>query len=68
MMKILRRMLGVPFGLPSTAWMLEMGALLLRTETELIIKSRQVIPAALLTSGFRFQFPTIQEAFENLCN
>ena len=66
MMKILRRICGVPFGLPAPEWMLEIGAFFLRTETELIIKSRRVIPGRLLKSGFQFQFPEIEEAFRNL--
>lgn len=66
MMRTLRQVCGVRFGLPAAAWMLEIGAFFLRTETELIIKSRRVIPRRLLESGFQFQFPTIREAFENL--
>jgi uncharacterized protein (TIGR01777 family) len=66
MMKILRQIYHVPFGLPATAWMLEVGAFFLRTETELILKSRRVIPGRLLASGFQFRFPEIKEAFENL--
>jgi len=46
--------------------MLEIGAFFLRTETELIIKSRRVIPGRLLKSGFQFEFPTLEEAFKNL--
>jgi uncharacterized protein (TIGR01777 family) len=68
MMRILRRVCGVPFGLPATNEMLEVGALFLRTETELIIKSRRVVPARLLKSGFQFQFPDIKGAFEDLCS
>jgi uncharacterized protein (TIGR01777 family) len=67
MMKTLRRVCRVPFGLPASDWMLEVGAFFLRTETELIIKSRRVIPRCLLESGFQFQFPTIREAFVELC-
>ena len=66
MMRILRQTCGVPLGLPAAGWMLEMGAFLLRTETELIIKSRRVIPRRLLESGFEFQFRDIREAFEEL--
>ena len=66
MMKTLRQVCHVPIGLPAANWMLEVGAFLLRTETELIIKSRRVVPRRLLESGFQFQFPTIREAFENL--
>jgi len=66
MMRLLRQVAGVPFGLPATDWMLEVGAFILRTETELLLKSRRVIPGRLLKSGFEFQFPSIQEAFEDL--
>ena len=66
MMRTLRQLCRVPLGLPAAAWMLEIGALLLRTETELILKSRRVIPGALLASGFHFQFPTIRKAFADL--
>jgi NAD dependent epimerase/dehydratase family enzyme len=66
MMRTLRQVCRVPVGVPATRWMLEVGAFFLRTETELIIKSRRVIPGRLLKSGFAFQFPTIREAFEDL--
>jgi NAD dependent epimerase/dehydratase family enzyme len=46
--------------------MLEIGAFFLRTETELIIKSRRVVPGKLLASGFQFQFPEMQSALQNL--
>src|SRR5262249_3879329 len=62
MMAILRRSCGRPFGVPSTRWMLEIGALLLRTETELVVKSRRVVPGRLLAGGFEFHFPTFAEA------
>ena len=68
MMKTLRQVCRVPIGLPSTNWMLEVGAFFLRTETELIIKSRRVVPRRLIDSGFQFQFPVIHDAFENLCH
>jgi uncharacterized protein (TIGR01777 family) len=67
MMSTLRRVCRVPFGLAASNWMLELGAFFLRTETELLIKSRRVIPRRLMESGFKFQFRTIREAFENLC-
>jgi uncharacterized protein (TIGR01777 family) len=67
MMKRLREVCEMPFGLPASNWMLELGAFFLRTETELIIKSRKVIPGRLLESGFRFQFPVIRAALEDLC-
>jgi uncharacterized protein (TIGR01777 family) len=66
MMRLVRQFCGMNLGLPATAWMLEVGAFFLRTETELIIKSRRVIPDRLLKSGFQFEFPTLEEALENL--
>ncbi|MBI3850274.1 MAG: TIGR01777 family protein [Verrucomicrobia bacterium] len=66
MMRTLREICGVPFGLPATLWMLEVGAFFLRTETELIIKSRRVVPGRLLASGFEFCYPQLREAFEDL--
>jgi hypothetical protein len=65
-MRELRRAWHVPIGLPAASWMLEIGALFLRTETELILKSRRVIPAVLLRGGFNFQFPAWPEAAANL--
>jgi uncharacterized protein (TIGR01777 family) len=52
MMSTLRQLCHVPAGLPATRWLLEIGAFLLRTETELILKSRRVVPGRLLNSGF----------------
>jgi uncharacterized protein (TIGR01777 family) len=66
MMHVLRHALGVPMGLPATRWMLEVGAFLLRTETELIIKSRRVVPARLLAAGFRFDFENLASAVAQL--
>ncbi|HEX3890288.1 MAG TPA: TIGR01777 family oxidoreductase [Verrucomicrobiae bacterium] len=66
MMRLMREAGGVPFGLPATEWMLEVGAAFLRTETELILKSRRVVPGRLLASGFQFQFPDLREALINL--
>jgi uncharacterized protein (TIGR01777 family) len=67
-MQSLRTAWGTSVGLPATEWMLEIGALLLRTETELILKSRRVVPGRLLDSGFTFQFPTWAEAARDLCS
>jgi uncharacterized protein (TIGR01777 family) len=66
-MQTLRRAWGIKFGLPATEWMLELGAFVLRSETELMLKSRRVIPPRLLNSGFTFQFPTWAEAANDLC-
>ena len=55
MMKRIRKTVGVPFGLPAYKWMLEIGAFFMRTETELIVKSRWVYPERLLKEGFVFE-------------
>ncbi|GAB3694240.1 TIGR01777 family oxidoreductase [Spirosoma flavus] len=65
-MQTLRKSMGAKFGLTSTEWMLTIGAFFLRTEPELVLKSRNLVPKKLLNSGFRFQFPTAQEAFLDL--
>jgi uncharacterized protein (TIGR01777 family) len=67
-MSALRSAAGVTFGLPATPLMLEVGAFFLQTETELILKSRRVIPGALTQSKFIFRFPTWAEAARDLCN
>lgn len=66
-MRTLRAAWGTGFGLPATKWMLEIGAFFLRTETELVLKSRRVVPGRLSRSGFVFQFPTWAEAASDLC-
>jgi uncharacterized protein len=66
-MRALREAWGVPIGLPATRWMLELGTWLLRTETELVLKSRRVVPGRLLQAGFSFEFPTWPEAARDLC-
>ena len=66
MMKIFREVCGVPFGLPANRGMLEVGAFLLQTETELLIKSRRVQPRKLLESGFTFRFPDLRGALVHL--
>lgn len=63
----LRETAGVPLGLPATTWMLEIGALLLRTETELLLKSRRVVPGRLLEAGFCFTYPSWPAAARDLC-
>lgn len=66
-MRVLREASGVRFGLPANRWMLEIGAVCLRTETELILKSRRVVPARLLEHGFLFKYPYWPGAATNLC-
>ncbi|HTQ56698.1 MAG TPA: TIGR01777 family oxidoreductase [Bryobacteraceae bacterium] len=65
-MRMLREAARVRIGLPGPKPLLELGALFLRTETELILKSRRVIPARLAGSGFMFRFPAWREAAEDL--
>ena len=65
-LKILREAWGVHFGLPVSRWMLEVGAFLMRTESELVLKSRRVIPGRLLAAGFQFYFPEWGEAAQDL--
>jgi len=62
----LRETWGMPNGLPTPAWALEIGAFFLRTESELVLKSRRVIPGRLLGAGFTFDFPTWPEAAADL--
>jgi hypothetical protein len=66
-MRALREAWGIRFGAPATRSMLEAGAFFLRSETELILKSRRVVPRALSESGFEFRFPAWPEAARDLC-
>jgi uncharacterized protein len=65
--RTLRHAWGMPVGLPATAWMVEIGTFLMRTESELVLKSRRVIPGRLSQSGFTFEFSTWAEAAGDLC-
>jgi uncharacterized protein len=65
-MRILREASGTRVGLPATKWMLEIGAVFMRTETELILKSRRVVPGRLLNGGFVFNYPTWNGAARDL--
>ena len=65
-MKILRNQLNVPFGLPSPKWLLEIGAFLIRTETELLLKSRWVLPERLEREGYKFIFRTLDDALQDI--
>lgn len=65
-MRLLREAAGVPIGLPASEWMLAVGAVFMRTETELILKSRRVVPSLMLESGFEFDFPHWSEAARDL--
>jgi uncharacterized protein (TIGR01777 family) len=66
-LRALRRAWGMPVGLPASRWMVELGAFALRTESELALKSRRVVPGRLLQSGLAFQWPTWPEAAQDLC-
>jgi uncharacterized protein (TIGR01777 family) len=55
-MRALREAWGIRFGLPTPGWALEIGTWLMRTESELVLKSRRVVPGRLLDAGFRFEF------------
>ena len=68
LMEQLRKAMNAKFGLPSPKWMLEMGAAFIRTETELILKSRWVIPERLEKEGYLFKFAHIQNALEQILN
>jgi len=67
-MQELRDAWGVPNGLPAPAPLIEIGSFLLRTESELVLKSRRVIPGRLLDAGFQFEFPDWARASEDLVN
>ncbi|MFC5049767.1 TIGR01777 family oxidoreductase [Rubritalea spongiae] len=60
-MRLVRESVGKRFGIASNRWMLELGAFVRRTEIELILKSRWVIPTRLLEEGFTFEYPTIEQ-------
>lgn len=66
-MKILRDAWGTKIGLPATELMLEIGAFFMQTETELVLKSRRVVPTRLLESDFEFEFPDWENAARDLC-
>lgn len=61
-MATVRRVLGMRFGPPLPRWMLELGAIGIRTETELVLKSRWVLPERLTDAGFSFTYPTLVDA------
>ena len=65
-MEKLRKAVGFPFGIPLSKFFLEIGSFIIRTETELVLKSRNVVPKRLLENGFQFKFGDIDEAFRDL--
>jgi uncharacterized protein len=66
LMSQLRATMNARFGLPAPKWMLEIGSVFLRTETELVLKSRWVIPERLEREGYTFTYPTLRETLENI--
>lgn len=64
----LRKALGVKVGLPASTMMLEIGTMLMKSETELVLKSRRVVPTRLLQAGFVFQFPSWAVAAKELAS
>lgn len=65
-MKRLRAAFHLSFGLPSPKWLLNFGAMFIGTETELVLKSRWVIPKRLLQEGYRFKFPSVESALKDI--
>ncbi|QYJ68503.1 TIGR01777 family oxidoreductase [Flavobacterium litorale] len=65
-MALLRRSVNMPIGIPVSKPLLKMGAMLIGTETELVLKSRNVIPTRLHNEGFKFTYNNLQEALQNL--
>jgi uncharacterized protein (TIGR01777 family) len=65
-MATLRRLMHYPFGLPAPAWLLWFGARLIGTETELVLKSRWVIPTKLMEAGFVFRYKTLEAALQDI--
>jgi uncharacterized protein (TIGR01777 family) len=68
LMKIFREIMNIRIGLPAPKFLLKLGAFFIRTETELILKSRWVVPERLLDAGYNFKYPTIESALRNIIN
>ncbi|GGG66632.1 TIGR01777 family oxidoreductase [Epilithonimonas arachidiradicis] len=66
MMSQIRKKIKVPFGIPSPVWLLEIASIFIKTETELMLKSRNVYPEILLENRFKFQYDTFEKALEKL--
>ncbi len=65
-MQTLRKVAGQAFGLPAFVWMLKIGAALIGTETELLLKSRWVLPTKLTEAGFAFKYEKLEDAFKSI--
>jgi NAD dependent epimerase/dehydratase family enzyme len=66
LMAALRGIVHAPIGIPAPRWMLEIGSAAIRTETELVLKSRWVVPERLLEAGYRFEYPELEPALEQI--
>ncbi|WP_379963651.1 TIGR01777 family oxidoreductase [Epilithonimonas sp. UC225_85] len=66
MMKQLREKIKMPFGIPSPVWLLEIAAIFIKTETELMLKSRNVYPEILIENGFQFRYDDFEKSLEKL--
>ena len=66
LMRTIRKVIGMPVGLPSPRWLLELGSALIHTETELVLKSRWVLPERLLAAGYEFRFPELDSAIRDI--
>jgi NAD dependent epimerase/dehydratase family enzyme len=66
LMRTIRHELGVPFGIPLPRWALELGSFVIRTETELVLKSRWVLPERLIEAGYRFRYPELGAAVHQI--
>lgn len=65
-MKTLREVTNIRFGLPAFEWMLNLGSFFIGTETELVLKSRWVIPTKISESGFQFKYGLLKDALRNV--
>jgi len=65
-MRIFRKVTGTRIGLPAFKWMLQIGAPIIGTELELVLKSRWVVPAKILETGFQFKHPLLEEALSDI--
>lgn len=68
LMQSLRNTMNKTIGLPSPKWLLELGSIIIKTETELVLKSRWVIPERLEQEGFQFKYREIDEALSHIVN
>jgi uncharacterized protein (TIGR01777 family) len=66
-MRAIRKVLKIPFGFFQPTWILETGAAMIGTETELLLKSRFVQPETLINHDFKFKFSTVTDCIQDLC-